>query len=257
MRQHLSAGQYLAAAVVPITGSMKIRKKRMMMRSSASTSNNDQLNAELAAAAGGTSTSSLSTFVKKKLDHNAKERIRRMKLNASYLALRALLQLPHSTIRSKKRSWSAPSIVDKVLKYIPEMENEIQELESKKLNYINNVQLAAAKKKKKKKKIIYDNENENIGYPTISVNKINKGEVIVQICMPRSGTLAFTNLLQRVEDQLDDHQYIFCIKSLSTLYVCETRTCYHLHIQLLQMNHISDGADYIAELRDKLLSWLG
>lgn len=31
----------------------------------------------------------------KKLDHNEKERIRRMKLNASYLALRSLL--PHST----------------------------------------------------------------------------------------------------------------------------------------------------------------
>lgn len=36
-----------------------------------------------------------STSVAKKQDHNAKERIRRMKINASFLALRALL--PHST----------------------------------------------------------------------------------------------------------------------------------------------------------------
>ncbi|KAK4487528.1 hypothetical protein RD792_005827 [Penstemon davidsonii] len=199
----------------------------MMMRSSTST--NDQLNAEEELAAGTSS----SSFVKKKLDHNAKERIRRMKLNASYLALRALL--PDSR-RSKKR-WSAPSIVDKVLKYIPEVENEIQELESKKQNINVQLAIAAAAKNKNKKKINDDNDQNIDQYPTISVNEINKGQVIVQICMSRDNyhmqgggiLLAFTSLLQRVED---DPQALFCIKSVSSVYVCETRTCYHLHIQV-------------------------
>ncbi|XP_073029664.1 uncharacterized protein [Primulina eburnea] len=71
------------------------------------------------------------TSVAKKMDHNAKERIRRMKINASFLALRALL--PDS--RRSKKKWSAPSIVDRALKYIPELQNQVQELKSKKQSY--------------------------------------------------------------------------------------------------------------------------
>ncbi|KAK6136504.1 hypothetical protein DH2020_029740 [Rehmannia glutinosa] len=170
----------------------------------------------------------------KKLDHNAKERIRRMKLNASYLALRALL--PDSR-RSKKR-WSAPAIIDRVLKHIPEMENEVEALRSNKENI---VQLSAAKNKK----IAVNNEDQNC---TISFNKVNQEEAIIQICMARKYGLGFSNLLQCVEDE-----GIYIIKSASTLYVCETRICYNLHIQI---NNTTPGADCIAELRDKVTSWL-
>ncbi|KAK6156959.1 hypothetical protein DH2020_011207 [Rehmannia glutinosa] len=171
----------------------------------------------------------------KKLDHNAKERIRRMKLNSSYLALRALL--PDSR-RSKKR-WSAPAIIDKVLKHIPEMENEVEALRFKKENI---VQLSAAKNKK----IAVNNEDQNC---TISFNKVNQEEAIIQICMARKdGLLAFSNVLQCVEDE-----GIYMIKSASTLYVCETRICYNLHIQI---NSTTPGADCIEELREKVTSWL-
>ncbi|KAL0365049.1 UNVERIFIED_CONTAM: Transcription factor [Sesamum angustifolium] len=97
----------------------------------------------------------------KKLDHNAKERIRRMKLNASYLALRSLL--PDSR-RSKKR-WSAPAIVEKVLKYIPELES----------TEMDNISSAASKKKR-----IASGQHQNL---TVCVNKINQEEAVVQVCM--------------------------------------------------------------------------
>ncbi|KAI3445634.1 hypothetical protein Pfo_002299 [Paulownia fortunei] len=175
--------------------------------------------------------------VTKKLDHNAKERIRRMKVNASYLALRALL--PDSR-RSKKR-WSAPAIVDRVLKYIPELENEVEALRSKK----ENVQSAA-----KNKKISTENPSSQYETLTVSFNKVNQEEAIIQICMAREDDqdgLAFTNLMQSVEDEG------ICIKSASTIYICERRICYHLHIQI---NHSTPGADCFEELRDKVISWL-
>ncbi|KAK4438299.1 Transcription factor [Sesamum alatum] len=170
--------------------------------------------------------------VAKKLDHNAKERIRRMKLNASYLALRSLL--PDSR-RSKKR-WSAPSIVDRVLKYIPELENEVETLRSSKEDI--HVQQSSASKKKKKKKIAGENPSSKHQNHTVSVNKVNQEEAVVQICMGTGddddneddddddGEEAFMKLLQAVEDE-----GICSIKSASTVYVCETRICCHLHIQ--------------------------
>ncbi|KAI3445635.1 hypothetical protein Pfo_002300 [Paulownia fortunei] len=175
------------------------------------------------------------TSAAKKLDHNAKERIRRMKLNASYLALRALL--PDSR-RSKKR-WSAPAILDRVLKYIPELENEVEALRSKK----ENVQSAA-------KKIANVNPSSECGSRSVSFNKVNQEEAIIQICKAREDDqdgLAFTNFLQSVEDEG------ICIKSASTLNICDSRICYNLHIQI---NHTKPGAYCIEELRDKVISWL-
>ncbi|GFP99205.1 transcription factor bhlh100 [Phtheirospermum japonicum] len=155
----------------------------------------------------------------KKLNHNAKERIRRMKLNASYLALRALLP---DTRRSKKR-WSAPAIVDKVLKYIPELENEIEELRSNK----ENAQSAAAGAKSEIKNI--NNAGSLYQNSTISINKVSEYEAIVQICMPirEDGSSSFVNMLRCVEEDEG-----ICIKSASTIFVCETRISYHLHIQV-------------------------
>ncbi|KAH9295534.1 hypothetical protein KI387_039122, partial [Taxus chinensis] len=59
----------------------------------------------------------------KKLSHNANERQRRKKLNALYAELRELL--PNTNL---KRKLSISNTVCKVLKYIPELRNEIQKL---------------------------------------------------------------------------------------------------------------------------------
>ncbi|XP_011087740.1 transcription factor bHLH100 [Sesamum indicum] len=182
-----------------------------------------------------------SDVVAKKLDHNAKERIRRMKLNASYLALRSLL--PDSR-RSKKR-WSAPAIVERVVKYIPELENEVEALRSKKDNI---VQQSSTSKKK-----IASAEHQNL---TVCVNKINQEEAVVQVCMGSreddedGEVVGFTNLLQAVEDD----EGICNIKSASTVDVCESRICCHLHIQVNQSSSEAEG--YIEELKDKIISRL-
>ncbi|KAL0335222.1 UNVERIFIED_CONTAM: Transcription factor [Sesamum radiatum] len=180
----------------------------------------------------------------KKLDHNAKERIRRMKLNASYLALRSLL--PDSR-RSKKR-WSAPAIVERVLKYIPELENEVEALRSKKDDIVQQSSSAASEKKRSA-----GGQHQNL---TVCVNKINQEEAVVQVCMGTGEdddddgeVVAFSNLLQAVEDE-----GICNIKSASTVHVCESRICCHLHIQVNQSSSEVEG--YIEELKGKIISWL-
>ncbi|KAL3538546.1 hypothetical protein ACH5RR_001912 [Cinchona calisaya] len=153
----------------------------------------------------------------KKLEHNARERIRRLRLNASYLALRALL--PDSR-RSKKR-WSAPAIVDKVIKYIPEMENEIQKLKKVK----DDMQSA----NKNKQPLNHEGNLEPwINDLTVSVNELQSGEAIVQICMGRDKDEAFSKFLDILESE------IFLIKSVSTLSICKNRVCYQLHIQSMR-----------------------
>ncbi|KAL1539191.1 transcription factor bHLH160-like protein [Salvia divinorum] len=151
----------------------------------------------------------------KKLDHNAKERIRRMKLNASYLALQALL--PDS--RRSKKKWTAPAIVDRVVTYIPELENEIESLRGKK----ENVQLQRAKE---------NNPSPREQDPTISLNQVNQQEAIFQVCVERQEQeeSQLTHLLECLESEGVN------VKSASALDVSATRICHHLHIQGNEVN---------------------
>ncbi|XP_076958201.1 transcription factor ORG2-like isoform X2 [Bidens hawaiensis] len=66
--------------------------------------------------------------VAKKLNHNASERDRRKRVNELYSFLGSLL--PISSDRSKKVS--IPGIVSHSLKYIPELQQEVERLKSKK-----------------------------------------------------------------------------------------------------------------------------
>ncbi|XP_010243481.1 PREDICTED: transcription factor bHLH101-like [Nelumbo nucifera] len=173
-------------------------------------------------------------LVVKKLDHNAKERVRRMKLNSSYLALRSLL--PDS--RRSKKKWSAPVIVGKVLEYIPELESEIENLTQRKEQMLSIVE---------KRQIPTQGSPSESKTPTVSVSEVRKGEVIVQICIQRENSSVFSTLLANAEGEGMQ------IVSSSALSVSDDRVCYHLH---LHVSGRSPRADYIAVLRTKILSWL-
>lgn len=84
VEQQQSAAPQAAEIVENGLELMKISTPQSKTRKKNSRINNDENGAMEQSAEEGPS-------VAKKLDHNAKERIRRMKLNASYLALRALL----------------------------------------------------------------------------------------------------------------------------------------------------------------------
>ncbi|XVE49086.1 hypothetical protein DITRI_Ditri01bG0053800 [Diplodiscus trichospermus] len=149
----------------------------------------------------------------KKQEHNAKERMRRMKLHASYLSLEALL--PDSG-RSKKRK-SAPLIIDRAVEYIPEMEEEIEKLTLRKNDMLSTI---------KSKQPVNQNPHLQLQDPSVSVHEIRQGEVIVQIYTQEHPDAAFSNLLQKIEEEG------MCIVSASTLQVSDDGVCYHLHIQV-------------------------
>ncbi|GAB4848135.1 hypothetical protein Ancab_002801 [Ancistrocladus abbreviatus] len=195
----------------------------------ASAADHDQLSNVVYGAADGSSM--------KKLDHNAKERVRRLRLTESYLALRSLL--PDHPHKSKKK-WSAPHIIDRALEYIPELEVSVQRLTFKKNDMITVIG--------KNKQPIHDIKDTTIATEnqtlTVSVNEVKRGEVIVQICMEihQEEDDVFSNLIDKVEGQG------LQLQGASSLFACEDRCCYHLH---LKMDESKLAPDYIASLKGK------
>ncbi|XP_038719796.1 transcription factor ORG2-like [Tripterygium wilfordii] len=63
----------------------------------------------------------------KKLNHNASERHRRTKINCLYSSLRSLLPPD-----DQKKKLSVPATVDRVIKYIPELQQQVERLVGKK-----------------------------------------------------------------------------------------------------------------------------
>lgn len=115
----------------------------------------------------------------------------------------------------------APFIIDRALAYIPELEIEIE-----KLNLIKQSMKPISKEELLKKK---KSPSLELRAPTMSVTEVRIGELILQICMPRNRDDDFSSLLQKVEEQG------MCITSSSSLWVCDDRVCYHLHIQVYML----------------------
>ncbi|KAK7244462.1 hypothetical protein RIF29_39284 [Crotalaria pallida] len=74
-----------------------------------------------------TSTPSSDPTMVKKLSHNASERDRRKKINALYSSLRSLLP-----VADQMKKMSIPGTISRVLKYIPELQQQVEELIKKK-----------------------------------------------------------------------------------------------------------------------------
>ncbi|XP_030478124.1 transcription factor bHLH160 isoform X3 [Cannabis sativa] len=192
----------------------------------------------------------------KKQEHNAKERIRRMKISETYMALGSLL--PSTRLSKLKKRWTAPRIIDKALEYIPELENEIEELitlKKKTLSAVENIPVVEVVNQKNiSSATLASPVNNSL---TVSVNEVKKDEVIIQICRPRNKQKDFPSLLEYIEDQ---EQGIFIILSASTLHVCDERDCYHIHIQIMNESSTSSSNngndDSSAMLKEKVISWL-
>ncbi|TXG54039.1 hypothetical protein EZV62_019295 [Acer yangbiense] len=154
----------------------------------------------------------------KKQEHNAKEKVRRKKLNATYLALGALLPNYSPT---KKRRVNAPVLIDRAVEYIPELEKEIEKLSLRKNNLVSATE--------KQKYLISQTSSSSNDHqvPSVSIHEVVKGEqVIIQILCIQKDHDQVSNLLQNVQAQG------MCILSASTLQVCEERVSYHLHLQV-------------------------
>ncbi|KAL1189953.1 Transcription factor [Cardamine amara subsp. amara] len=167
----------------------------------------------------------------KKQNHNAKERLRRMRLHASYLTLGTLLP-DHSS--SSKKKWCAPSIIDRVITYIPKMQNEVEELTLRKQKLV-------------------ELERRGPSIRAISVLELGESsgyEAVVQICMKKEKENEFSNLLHVMEVQG------LSVLSASTSQVCQNQrvVCYNFHVKMNEKPN--EGDDYITVLKNNIISSL-
>ncbi|KAM6571667.1 hypothetical protein CsatA_015747 [Cannabis sativa] len=141
------------------------------------------------------------TMVEKKLNHNASERDRRKKVNHMYSALRSLLPPSDHT-----KKLSIPATVSRVLKYVPELQEEVESLVLKKeelLSKINSMQqgktitaTTTANQEIKKVKNIGPNS-----LSSISATQLSEKEIAVQILSYKADNDLLSEMLHNYENE--------------------------------------------------------
>uniref|UniRef100_A0A0D3CZS9 BHLH domain-containing protein n=2 Tax=Brassica oleracea var. oleracea TaxID=109376 RepID=A0A0D3CZS9_BRAOL len=162
-----------------------------------------------------------------------------MRLHASYLTLGTLL--PDQSSSSKKK-WCAPSIMDRVVTYIPKLLNEVEELTIRKKKLAEDIESEKSQRL----------ERQDPQTRAISVLELGESgdEVVVQISMKKEKEDEFSNLLNVMEMQGSS------ILSASTSLVCRDQrvVCYNLHVKMDEKP--CEGDDYITVLKNNITSSL-
>lgn len=167
-----------------------------------------------ATAANGTSSGSGSGS-HKKLSHNAYERDRRKQLNELYLSLRSLLPDADHT-----KKLSIPTTVCRVLKYIPELQKKVEDLEKRK------EELTSANCKPG---VILSGGIALA--PTVSATCLNDKEIMVQVSLLSTTDAATTTTLPLSKCiSVLENEGLRLISS-STFSTFGDKTYYNLHLQ--------------------------
>ncbi|CAO2181715.1 unnamed protein product [Urochloa humidicola] len=149
----------------------------------------------------------------RKLSHNAYERDRRKQLNELYSSLRSLLpDADHTKL-------SIPTTVSRVLKYIPELQKQVDNLERRKKELTNaNCKPGVLK-------------TTEIITPIVSATCLNDTEIMVQVSL-HSNVAATTLPLSKCIKVLENEGLLLI--SSSTYSTFDNKTFYSLHLQRSQ-----------------------
>ncbi|KAJ8424557.1 hypothetical protein Cgig2_010865 [Carnegiea gigantea] len=113
----------------------------------------------------------------KKLNHNARERDRRKRMNASYYALRALLPAP----LHQKEGLSIPETVSLVADYIPQLQQEVESLLRKKEELVSKISAIQGVGRKPSCEEEKETRKKRASVCAISVEKLGEREIIIRI----------------------------------------------------------------------------
>lgn len=181
----------------------------------------------------------------KKLNHNASERDRRKKINDLYSSLRSLL--PPSDHMKKP---SIPSTISKILKYIPELQSEVERLVQKKEEFtstyvFNRQKLGDFTKQKRTKGGI-----ENSSF-VISTSKLSDKEIVVQISTLKINKGSIGEAISQLEDEG------LVLLNANSFETFEDRVFYTLHFQVegsmvVEIDMLRDKLSSYFEKEDKL-----
>ncbi|KAI3941033.1 hypothetical protein MKW92_020029 [Papaver armeniacum] len=184
------------------------------------------------------------TSTVKKLNHNASERDRRKKLNNLYSSLRSLLPGSDHT-----KKLSIPVTVSKVVKYIPDLQKQVDKLIQRKeeiLTSISKQQTASGGdhlRDIKSRKVLAVKKQS---LPTVSANRVDDREVVIQICSLKVNIPLLSEVLLNLERE------DFRVLNASAFDSSGDRVFYNLHLQVKDTQSLQCEV-----LNEKLLSLCG
>lgn len=172
----------------------------------------------------------------KKLSHNASERDRRKKVNHLVSSLRSLLPVADQT-----KKMSIPTTVSRVIKYIPELQQQVEALSKKKEDLLCRIsrQLQGdAVNKDSQRRISHHNSDF-----VVSTSRLNDCEAVVHISSYEAHKAPLSDILQCLEN---NGLYLLNASSSETF---GGRVFYNLHFQVEKTQRLESEI-----LTEKLLS---
>ncbi|KAL7097762.1 hypothetical protein ACP275_10G163000 [Erythranthe tilingii] len=169
----------------------------------------------------------------KKLNHNASERDRRKKINNLYSSLRSLL--PNE---DQSRKLSIPATVSRVVKYIPEIQKEVERLTHKKEMLTSKITSSASSSIGLKKQ----NRSNNINSSAVTATQIGEREIVFQISKAdyQKRVLLISEAVTTFEEQG------FLLTNATSFQSFDGRIFFNLHIQA-QGSHQVMNAEILKE----------
>ncbi|KAB2608385.1 transcription factor ORG2-like [Pyrus ussuriensis x Pyrus communis] len=176
--------------------------------------------------------------VAKKLNHNASERDRRKKINSLYSSLRSLLPA------DQLKKLSIPNTVSRVVKYIPELQKQVEGLIRKREELLSRIT--------KQESALHEEKNQiksaaRSSLSAVSAYQLNDKEVAIQI----SSLKTKNNLLSDILLNLEDEEGLQILNA-SSFESSGGRVFYNLQFQMERTYRLE-----CESLSDKLMSFSG
>ncbi|XP_054804271.1 transcription factor ORG2-like [Prosopis cineraria] len=155
----------------------------------------------------------------KKLNHNASERDRRKKINSLYSSLRSMLPLPDQT-----KKLSIPATISRILKYIPELQQQVEGLIKKKEELLLRIsrQGDASNRESQRKRVHPYAATACV----VSTSRLNDNESVIQISSDKLHKTPFPDILLCLEKEG------LLLLNASTFVTFGQRAFYNLHLQM-------------------------
>ncbi|KAG2677936.1 hypothetical protein I3760_12G119400 [Carya illinoinensis] len=162
------------------------------------------------------------TSTVKKLDHNASERDRRKKINTLYSTLRSLLPAA-----DQEKKLSTPATVSRVVKYIPDLQQQVEGLIQKKEALLSRVSSSRPQGEQNNQGNIH-RKSTIAGIPSsaVSANWLNDREVMVQISTHKFQKSPLADIL------FDLDKDGFLLLNASSVVSFKGTAVYNLHLQV-------------------------
>ncbi|OMP07154.1 hypothetical protein COLO4_07588 [Corchorus olitorius] len=175
----------------------------------------------------------------RKLNHNASERDRRRKVNSLYSSLRALLP---AAAQMKKLSF--PATISHALKYIPELQDEVERLVEKKEKLLERVSKQGGLKLEEKQR--KSRNGRNLG-AAISIEGLTESEIAIHITMPKAQKSdQLSEILQYLEQD-----GMFLLLNATSFESFGGMVFYNIHLQVERIDNFKVESEVLSE---KLLS---